>query len=193
VASVGSIAPGKAAETNDPGAFIAAFAERAAAIARDHPEVDDEALPEWRALLHDGLDLPAIARFVVGPTAWQRASEAQRVTLIDLIEARLAAFYAGRVEADRKAVLTVTGSETLGEDDWLVTSRLDRPDGSAETIEWRLHRSADGQIRVRDIIADGDSLAAARRTEYGQILQRNEGDPAALIETLRERGLEEGG
>jgi ABC-type transporter MlaC component len=146
------------------------------------------ALARWRALLHDSLDLPAIARYVVGPTAWQRTNEEQRAELTTLIEARLAEFYASRVKENAGASLSVSGAEALGEDGWLVSSIVTRADGTSETIEWRVER-ADGMLRIRDIIAGGNSLAAARRTEYGQILQRNGGDPAALIETLRARAL----
>lgn len=178
--------PALAAEASDPAAFIGTFADQAARIAQEHGGPSEAALAQWRALLHEALDLPAIARFVVGPIAWQRATGEQRGELTALIEARLAEFYAKQVEENAGAALAVTGAEPLGETEWLVTSTLTRAGGSTETIEWRVQRS-DGTLRIRDIIADGNSLAAARRTEYGQILQRNGGDPAALIRTLRAR------
>jgi phospholipid transport system substrate-binding protein len=179
-----------AAETVDPAAFVATFVERGTAIAREHPAADAMALQEWQALLHDGLDVPAIARFVVGPQAWQRANGTQRSELIGLIEQALAAFYARRVRDEPQASLAVLGSETLGPQEWLVTSRVTRADGSAAMIDWRLRQGAEG-LRILDIVADGDSLAAAKRTEYTQILQRNGGNVDGLIRTLRSHALDD--
>ena len=179
-------APARAAQ-GDPADFVAAFADEAAAIAQDRALSNAEAVRAWRALLNRRLDLQALARFAVGPQGWQQANGTQRSQLIELLETDLATGYARWGQEQGEATLAVAGSEPLRQGEWLVTSRLTYADGAAEVLEWRLGTAPDG-LRVLDVIADGHSLAAAKRTEFGQILQRNGGNVAALIETLRRRG-----
>jgi ABC-type transporter MlaC component len=167
----------------DAAAYVAAFIEQAANLTQAEAGAKDQAQEPWRRLVGEHLDMPSIARFVVGP-AWSAADAGQRDELVTLIEARISAFYARQVRADRGALFDLLGSEPIGPDGELVKSRLTRPDGSVQAIEWRVQQTPSG-FRIRDIIADGQSLAAAKRAEYTSILQRNHGNVDALIEALR--------
>jgi phospholipid transport system substrate-binding protein len=172
-------------------AFIRGFVERAGTLARDDSALDAETLKPWRALIAENLDMPAIARFVVGPT-WRTILEDERSELTGLIEARIAELYARRARESREASFEILGAESIGPSEELVGSRLTHADGSDEGIDWRVGQTPSG-LRILDIVGDGQSLAAAARSECTAILQRNRGDVRALIEALRLRsGAEDG-
>jgi len=168
----------------DPAGFVAGFVKRGADIAAARATLDEAALEPWRRLVADSLDLPKIAAFVVG-VAWRAASDAERAELIRLIGGQIAALYARRVIADRDAALTITGSQILGPDEALVSSRLRHRDGSVESIDWLVRGRETAGFGIFDIVSDGQSLAAEKRSEYAILLQRSRGDIAGLIEALR--------
>jgi ABC-type transporter MlaC component len=190
VAALGALAllvlavPALAASATDAAGFVAGFVRQGADIAASHDTLDQAALEPWQRLVADSLDLKAIAAFVVGP-AWSSAASGERDELVRLIGRQIAALYARRVLADRKAALEITGSQPLGSQETLVSSRLTREDGSVESIDWLVRGAAAGGFSIVDIVSNGQSLAAMKRSEYAIVLQRNRGDIASLIEALR--------
>jgi ABC-type transporter MlaC component len=176
--------PALAASATDAAGFVAGFVRQGADIAASHDTLDQAALEPWQRLVADSLDLKAIAAFVVG-TAWSSAASGERDELVRLIGRQIAALYAHRVLADRKAALEITGSQALGSQETLVSSRLTREDGSVESIDWLVRGAAAGGFSIVDIVSNGQSLAAMKRSEYAIVLQRNRGDIASLIEALR--------
>ena len=176
--------PALAASATDAAGFVAGFVQQGADIAAAHETLDQAALEPWRRLVADSLDLKAIAAFVVG-AAWSTASSGERDELVELIGRQIAALYARRVLADRKAALEITGSQPLGPQEALVASRLAKRDGSVESIDWLVRGAPAGGFRIFDIVSDGQSLAALKRSEYAIVLQRNRGDITSLIEALR--------
>src|SRR5689334_23723074 len=176
--------PALAASATDAAGFVAGFVQQGADIAAAHETLDQAALEPWRRLVADSLDLKAIGAFVVG-AAWSTASSGERDELVELIGRQIAALYARRVLADRKAALEITGSQPLGPQEALVASRLAKRDGSVESIDWLVRGAAAGGFRIFDIVSDGQSLAALKRSEYAIVLQRNRGDITSLIEALR--------
>ena len=177
-------AANSAAGAADPADLVAGFVQRGADVAAARATLDEAALEPWRQLVADSLDLPAIAAFVVGP-AWRSAAEGERAELIRLIGRQIATLYARRVLADRDARLQITGTQSLGPGEALVTSRLTRHDGSVESIDWLVRGRASGGFGIVDIVSDGQSLAAAKRSEYAILLQHGRGDLSSLIEALR--------
>jgi len=165
------------------GDFVAGFVRRGADLATAD-RLDEAAMEAWRQLVAQSLDLPGIAAFVVG-AAWRSASDGEREQLTGLIGRQIAALYARRVVADRGASLSITGAQPVGAGEELVSSRLTRRDGAVESIDWLVRRRGTGGFGIFDIVSDGHSLAAGKRSEYAILLQRSRGDVAGLIEALR--------
>ena len=175
-----SASPAAAAGAAD---FVADFVRRGADLAAARDSLDEAALAPWRRLVTESLDLPGIAAFVVG-AAWRSAGDGERAELAELIGRQIAALYVRRVLADRGAALSITGSQPVGAGEELVTSRLTRRDGTAQSIDWLVRQRGAG-FGIFDIVTDGRSLAAGKRSEYAILLQRSRGDIASLIEALR--------
>ena len=112
-------------------------------------------------------------------------SDGERQQLTGLIGRQIAALYARRVLADRGAALSIIGAQPVGAGEELVSSRLTRRDGAVESIDWLVRRRGTGGFGIFDIVSDGQSLAAGKRSEYAILLQRSRGDVAGLIEALR--------
>jgi phospholipid transport system substrate-binding protein len=133
--------------------------------------------------LKEDFDVPGISRFVLGPY-WRGASKEQRHEFQRLLEDYLVRFYGQRFARYGGERLEVTGSRSDASGA-LVTSEILRPYGPAITVLWRLD-VRDGHYRISDVSVDGVSMALTQRTEFDGIIERNGGQIAALLTTMRE-------
>jgi len=62
---------------------------------------------------------------------------------------------------------------------------ISKTTGAVESIDWLVRGVAASGFGIFDIVSDGQSLAAMKRSEYAIVLQRNRGDITSLIEALR--------
>jgi phospholipid transport system substrate-binding protein len=69
--------------------------------------------------------------------------------------------------------------------DVIVTSEIVRPQGPPIAIDWRLV-VGDGRYKISDVSIDGVSIALTQRSEFAAIIQRNGGQVAGLLATMRE-------
>jgi phospholipid transport system substrate-binding protein len=67
----------------------------------------------------------------------------------------------------------------------MVSSQIIRPQGPSIKVDWRLAVS-DGRYRISDVSIDGVSMALTLRSEFAAIVQRNGGQIASLLATMRE-------
>jgi len=67
----------------------------------------------------------------------------------------------------------------------IVTSQIIRPQEPPIEVDWQLVVS-DGRYRISDTSIDGVSMALAQRSEFAAIIQRNGGQVAGLLATIRE-------
>jgi phospholipid transport system substrate-binding protein len=81
--------------------------------------------------------------------------------------------------------LTVTSSRT-DPAGVIVTSQIIRPQGPPIEIDWHLGIS-DGLYKIEDVDIDGVSMALAQRSEFATLLQRNGGQMASLLATMRDQ------
>jgi phospholipid transport system substrate-binding protein len=163
--------------------FIGALGNQALEVIRSSASPGQKAAYFHQALRQD-FDLAAIARFVLGPY-WRLASPAQRQEFETLLEDYLVRFYGQRFAEYRGASFRVTGSRSspAGE---IVTSEIVRPQGAPVEVDWRLGIQ-NGQYKITDVSIDGVSMALTQRAQFAGIIERNGGQVAGLLATMREQ------
>jgi phospholipid transport system substrate-binding protein len=163
--------------------FIGTLGSQAIEVLRANTSPAEKAAYFHQALDQD-FDLPAIARFVLGPY-WRLASPAQRQQFKHLLEDYLVRFYGQRLAEYRGESFRVTGSRSSPSGE-VVTSEIIRPSGSPIQVDWRLSIE-DGRYKITDVSIDGVSMALTQRAQFAQIIQRNGGQIAGLLATMREQ------
>ena len=173
--------------SGDAGAFLSEFSKRAMAELNEPGLSEAEKQVRFRALLNEGFDVEAIARFVLG-RYWRSASDAERQEFVHIFEDSMVYRFLPLLGDYAGDVLQVQNVRPFGDEPGLfnVESELRRRDGPPIRITWRIYKSARG-YRVLDVLAEGVSVAVTLRAEYGSVLQQHGGSVTALTKVLREK------
>ena len=138
----------------------------------------------FRHLLDNSFDLPEISRFVLGPQARTMSpggqQEFQRLFREYLVQA-----YSTRLAPYGGSPFRVTGSRPYG-GETVVSSQVTRSGGNPIQVDWHVIDRG-GRPLVTDVVVDGVSMKATQRSEFAAIIQRNGGQPDALVAALRQQ------
>jgi phospholipid transport system substrate-binding protein len=180
--------PAAAAAVAEPSAaqrFIQALGDRT--VQALNRAGDDEAarVREMRAVLDSSVDVPAVARIVMG-RSWRQASEAQRAEYLELfrrltlgILAQRFSYYTG---SER---FVVAGARPAGGGDVMVRSQILYTDYPPLNVDWRVRRPEAEKPVIVDIVVEGVSLILTNRSEVDAIVGRRGID--GLLQELRAR------
>jgi phospholipid transport system substrate-binding protein len=177
--------PDKAAA--DARALIERVANRGIGFLSAGKMSKEEQRQSFRALLRDSFDLPTIGRFALGKY-WRVATAAQRAEYQRLFETMLVNVYSERFGSYNGQVMKTIGAQTLEGGDVMVASQIIPADGGEKIgVDWRVRRS-DGRLRIVDVVVEGVSMAVTQRSDFGSVIDRNNGDVAALLQELKSPG-----
>ncbi len=180
--------PVPAAQTpGDAGAFLEELSHRAKTQLNEPGISEEEKERRFRDLLHQGFDIEAIARFILG-RYWRVAKEPERQDFIKVFEDSLVFRFLPVFGDYSEAALRFGKVRPFGKtpDLFNVESELSRPEGPPVHLNWRVHKGSKG-YRILDILAEGVSVAVTLRSEYGSVLKRNGGNVSTLNKTLRDK------
>lgn len=173
-----------AAAAPDPAGFVSELGDKTLEIINKRPP-KEERDRRFRAVLHEGFDMQALSRFVLGPH-WRTATEQQRREFVKLFEDWIVSAYGERFSNYSGEQFKVTGQRPESESVTLVTSQIVRPSGGPPIrVDWRVAK-ANG-FRISDVVVEGISLMVTQRQEFASVIQRNGGQLEALLKVLRER------
>ena len=141
-------------------------------------------IARFRQLLDNDFDLAEISRFVLGPHARSMSPAAQQ-EFQPLFRDYLVQAYTTRLAPYGGSHLQVTGSRPYG-GETVVTSQVQRAGGNPIRIEWHVMNRS-GRWVVTDVVVDGVSMKTTQRSEFASIIQRNGGQPDALLAALRQQ------
>jgi phospholipid transport system substrate-binding protein len=176
------LTPRFAAAGDDPADFIRILGNQGLAVIRSGANLDQKAT-YFHQMLRQDFALTEISHFVLGPY-WRVASGAQRREFRSLFEDHLVHYYGQQFAQYGGESLRVNGSRT-DPAGVIVTSQIIRPQGPPIEVDWRLAVS-DGRCKITDVSIDGVSMALTQRSEFAAIVQRNGGQVAGLLATMRE-------
>jgi len=128
-------------------------------------------------------DLPFIARTVMG-RYWDGLSTEQKSKFTDVFTRLSIATYAANFDSYSGELFKVISEKELGGGQAEVKSTLVKPDGKAVSLDYLLHQ-VKGEWRILNVIAEGVSDLALKRTDYTGYLKKNGFD--ALLARLNER------
>ena len=175
--------PARAAD--DDAVFVSGLAQRTIdVLLSTRSQAEREA--KFHELVDQAFDVPAIARFVLGPY-WRTATDAQREEFQKLFETYIVHVSAVRFGGYSGEQLKVTGSRPEGDKTVFVKSQIVRV-GNAPPVnaDWRVVKTDRG-LKIVDVIVEGVSMAVTEREEFSSVIQRGGGQVEVLLRELRER------
>ncbi|MBT6096160.1 MAG: ABC transporter substrate-binding protein [Rhodospirillaceae bacterium] len=139
-----------------------------------------------RKMMLDKFAFKRIARWVLG-RYWRRATEAERDEYMKLFEDMLVIVYADRFANYAGEKLDVGRSETRGENDILVHSKLVRSEGEKSIdVAWRLS-AQDNSYKIVDVMVEGLSMGITQQKEFSSVIRQNGNGVQGLLDELKKR------
>jgi phospholipid transport system substrate-binding protein len=184
LALAGGTAPFAAASA-DPSAakdFVKSLADEAITVMARKDVAQPERLAKFKELFNRGFDVEGIGRFVLGRYV-RDASPAELAEYNKLFEALILSTYASRFSEYSGETLSVLDSR-LDDDRIAVASQIERPNGPAIRLDWRISESAAG-FKISDVIVEGVSMSVTQRSEFSSVIQRGGGKVESLLVALR--------
>ena len=140
----------------------------------------------FRRLFNDHFAVRGIAKWILG-RYWRRASNEERGEYLVLFEDMMVVSYVDRFANYTGEILAISKSVALDGGDAMVFSEIVRPTGGPPVrIDWRV-ATADGRLRIVDVVVEGTSMSTTLRSDFGSIIRREGGKVAGLIEVLRDK------
>ena len=135
------------------------------------------------AVLRQAVDIDGVGRFIIGRW-WRNASPQEQQEYIKLFEETLIRNLSARFGEYQGVRFALGRTQQRTEDDVLVNTVIERPNSAPFSLDWRVG-DINGQPKIVDVIAEGTSLRLTQRSEYSSVIQRNNGQIAALLQAMR--------
>ena len=140
----------------------------------------------FREMLARELDIPLLARFMLG-RYWKKATPEARRAYEDAFAEYILARYALLLGGAREIQgFEVVGAKASGTGDVLVETRIRRSGADPITTVWRM-RDRNGRFVVIDLVVEGLSMAQTQRQEFASILRANGGRVEDLTSVLKKK------
>lgn len=137
------------------------------------------------AILRRAVDIEGTGRFILGRW-WRTASPAEQGEYLQLFEETLIRNLASRFGEYQGVRFALGRSQQRTEDDVLVTTVVERPNGGPVNLDWRVG-DVGGQPKIVDLVAEGTSLRLTQRSEYSAVVQRGGNQVGALLNAMRQQ------
>jgi phospholipid transport system substrate-binding protein len=168
-----SAAPLHAASPEGATAVVERFQSTLISVKKDAQKLGYEGRYKRLApAVEESHNLPGIAQFAAG-RYWEKLSEQQKKAYVDAFAKMSIATYAYRFDDYSGESFKTVSEEATGKGDALVHTLFSTANGEKLHFDYVL-RLKDGVWRIINIIVDGVSDLAIKRSEYGNIL-RDEG------------------
>jgi phospholipid transport system substrate-binding protein len=183
------LGPASATAEPDRKDEIRAFVERVneASVNLFATGSEADARERCRALLASSFDVPGMGKEALG-RAWDRTTEQERKDYMQAFEEDVIGAYLRRMRP-KGTTLTFIGIRPPVEGHDLAASRRSVPGKKDQIWIWWM-RPEGKSWRIDDLVLDGHSAVISQVNEYAAVLERNNGDMAALIAFMRKRAAQ---
>lgn len=179
----GSLQPMPAVAADDARSVVTQFVDQSLRVIGDPQAAPTDRAHRFQALIDRYFDIPVIARFALGPY-WQTSSEAERRQFTKTFEDHLVRSYVNRFNDYRGETFRIT-ADRIQDGRIIVSGEIVRASAGAPVpMDWIVQETPSG-LRIRDVAISGISLALTYRNEFSSVVQRNNGQVAALIDALQ--------
>ena len=159
-----------AAEASDPRTFVERLGGEVVGILKSPDVKVSDRQRRFQTLFVQTFDAPTIGRFVLGQY-WQRTSEDQRRSYLELFTDYVAAIYAVQFSHYEGQTFKATGVQPVAGGDSAVDAEIERPGKPPIKVTFRVRREGDA-LKIVDVMVEGVSLIVTKRDEFASVLGR---------------------
>ena len=146
----------------------------------------EEKINQLKKIAKETVDIRGIGFYTLGAARKNQSEEILKI-YNDLFEDYFLKSFSSRLAEYTNPEIDVYSKEILNKNYTIVNSLLqakgDRPEIK---IDWRIYTKNPDNLKIRDLIIEGLSLARTQKEEFASILSSNDGDIQALFKVLKE-------
>jgi len=180
-------APNARAANDDAAHYIEGIAKQALAAISNSKNSKAQKQAALDKLFKNSVDIPWVARFVLG-RYWKQATDEQKSRYLKEYEKFLISHYTARFTDYTSGTFTITGTRDDGENEYTVSMELkgNKKNDEPVLVDYRIRRESNN-FEIFDVIVEGVSLITTQRSEFSAVVSQHDID--YLITQLKNRAL----
>ena len=169
----------------EPDVFIQSTVNRASQVLSNNLSKDKK-IDELKSIAAETVDIKGIGMYTLG--SYRKVlSENQKKEYDILFKQYFLKTFSSRLAEYSNPEIEVRSKEKLNKNYTMVRSVLVSTEQRPEVkIDWRIYTKNPDDLKIRDLIIEGLSLARTQKEEFSSIIQSNNGDIDALLASLKE-------
>ena len=168
----------------EPDIFVQSTVNRASKLLSDNISKEQK-INELKKIAKDTVDIRGIGFYSLG-AARKNLNAEDKQEFIILFEQYFLKSFSSRLAEYTNPEIDVNNKEVLDKNYTIVNSVLKATDERPEIkIDWRIYTRNPENPLIRDLVIEGLSLARTQKEEFASVLNSNNGDIKALLDTLK--------
>ena len=169
----------------EPDVFVQSTVNRASQVLSNNLSKDQK-INELKSIAEETVDIQGIGMYTLG--AYRKTlNEDQKERYKIVFKEYFLKTFSSRLAEYSNPEIQVTSKEKINKNYTMVSSILVATDQRAEiNIDWRIYTKNLDDLKIRDLVIEGLSLARTQKEEFSSIIQNNDGSIDALFTSLKE-------
>jgi len=168
----------------EPDVFVQSTVNRASQILVDSFS-KEEKIEKLKNVAKETVDIRGIGFYAIGSYR-KNMSDDQKKVYDDLFERYFLQTFSSRLAEYSNPEIEVNSKKKLNKNYTMVSSILVATEQRPRVkIDWRIYTKNPDDLKIRDLIIEGLSLARTQKEEFSSIIESNAGDIDALISSLK--------
>jgi phospholipid transport system substrate-binding protein len=169
----------------EPDVFVQSTVNRAAKTLGGNL-TKEERIKKLKIIASETVDIKGIGYYTLGAHR-KDLNDKQIKKYNDLFEQYFLKSFSSRLAEYSNPEIDVKSKKKINEKYTMVSSILVATEQRPKVkIDWRIYTKDPENLKIRDLIIEGLSLARTQREEFSSIIQSNDGDINALFSSLEE-------
>jgi len=169
----------------EPDVFVQSTVNRASQVLSDN-FTKDEKIEKLKTIAEETVDIEGIGMYTLGSYR-KSLTEDQKKQYRLLFKEYFLKTFSSRLAEYSNPEIQVNSKEKLNKNYTMVSSILVATEQRPKIkIDWRIYTKNPDNLKIRDLIIEGLSLARTQKEEFSSILNSNNNDINALFKTLEE-------
>tara|TARA_B110000037_G_scaffold13770_1_gene14484 strand:- start:210 stop:806 length:597 start_codon:yes stop_codon:yes gene_type:complete len=169
----------------EPDVFVQSTVNRAAKTLGGN-FTKEERIEKLKEIASETVDINGIGYYTLG--AYRKNMNDKQIQQYKILfEKYFLKSFASRLAEYSNPEIDVVSKRKINENYTMVSSILVATEQRPEVkIDWRIYTKNPENLKIRDLIIEGLSLARTQKEEFSSIIQNNDGDINALFSNLKE-------
>ena len=169
----------------EPDVFVQSTVNRASQVLSDNLSKSQK-IEKLKSIAEETVDIDGIGMYTLGLYR-KNLSEDQKKRYKVLFKEYFLKTFSSRLAEYSNPEIQVNSKEKLNKNYTMVSSILVATEQRPEiNIDWRIYTKNPDDLKIRDLVIEGLSLARTQKEEFSSIIQSNDGNIEGLFINLKE-------